>query len=50
MERAYWILKDEVVRVISVHSKMALVVARDGAHMVDKSKLIFSSSSKIINS
>lgn len=41
MGKAYWIVKDEIVKVVSVHSVMALVVARDGAHMVDKSRLIF---------
>ena len=48
MERAYWIVKDEVVKVVSAHSKMVLIVAKDGAHMVDKQSLIFSGTSKVV--
>ena len=48
MERAYWTSKTEVLKVINVHGAMVLIVARDGAHMVDKARLIFSSNSKVI--
>lgn len=41
MKKAYWIAKDEVVKVIFEYKSMVMVVSKDGCHMIDKKNVFF---------
>lgn len=41
MKKAYWIVKDEVVKVMMEHKNMIMIVSKDGCHMVDRKSVFF---------
>lgn len=41
MEKAYWITKDELVKIAMKHKNVIMIIAKDGCHMVDKKNVFF---------
>ena len=42
MTKAYWIVKDEVVKVLMEHKNMVLIYSsKDGCHMISKRGIFF---------
>lgn len=42
MKKAYWIMKDEVVKVLMEHKTTVLIYSvKNGCHMVDKKSVFF---------
>ena len=42
MKKAYWIVKDEVVKVLMEHKNMVLIYSiKNGCHMIDKKNVFF---------
>lgn len=48
MRKAYWIVKDEVVKIVSEHKTMVMIISsKSGCHMVNKKSLFFVEGRKI---
>lgn len=47
MKKAYWITRDEVVKVAIEHKNVVLIISKDGCHMIDKKNVFFVEGRKI---
>ena len=41
MKKAFWITRNEVVKVAFEHKTMVMVISKDGCHMIDKKNVFF---------
>ena len=41
MKKAYWITKDEIVKVAYENKSIVVIVSKDGCHTIDKKKIFF---------